>query len=69
MAKDKVTRAELEEIVMAEMRKHPDLAVGECVGTTRPTNANWDAAFVRHGNEPVPSRAFDVARGEASVFL
>ena len=62
MIRELKTRAELEEIVMAEIRKHPACRDVASVAIVQPTDRNWDAAFVMLTPPGAPTEAFEIAR-------
>ena len=61
MAKEKKTERELIELLMAELRKHPECAHVMDVTIIRPTSQNWQAAWVVDGIEMACRRAFSIA--------
>jgi hypothetical protein len=48
------SRSELEAILMAEIRKHPECSNVEAVAITRPLGRPWDVAVVRDGANRKP---------------
>jgi hypothetical protein len=55
MAKQVKTRTELEAMIMAEVRQHPECENVEVVAITRPVGRPWDVAVVRDGPS-IPAR-------------
>jgi hypothetical protein len=63
-AREKKTAAELEALIMQELRKHPDLSdvqsvlIGE---NPQPGPPNWRPEFVMVGPRNRPKKALDIA--------
>ena len=62
MAKEKITTAELSNLIMRELRKHSECDHVTSVGFTRPVQANWAAAFSCDGPRIAPAIAFEIER-------
>jgi hypothetical protein len=60
--KDMKTEAELESLLMEEVRKYPECSRVTGVAITRPTDRNWDVAWVMDGPRFVPPIANEIAR-------
>jgi len=60
--KQTLTQAELKRRLMDEIRKHPECVQISDVGFTRPTRANWDAAWALNGPSSAPPIAHEIVR-------
>ena len=65
--KQKMSQAELEALLMEQLRKHPECDHVLAVTITRPVqqspgDPNWDAAWSVDGNRIACPRAFEIAR-------
>ena len=72
-AKEKKSRAELEALVLEEVRQHPecDHIIGIAIAQppqTAPHHPNWDVAFTISGNQIPPPIAFEIAAKLKSQF-
>lgn len=64
MAKPTKTRAELEAMLMEELRQFPECSNVEAVAITRPLGRPWDIAIIRDGPHMKPecrARAREIA--------
>jgi hypothetical protein len=66
--KETKTESELELILMEEIRRHPECNHVTGVAITRPTDRNWDAAWVCSGPRLAPSIADEIARKLQAQF-
>jgi hypothetical protein len=67
MAKETITTARLTDLLIKEIRKHPECSNVMSVGFTRPLQAaphhpNWEPAFTCNGPVIAPPIAWEIAR-------
>jgi hypothetical protein len=67
MAKATITTAQLANLLMKEIRKHPECAHVQSVGFTRPLQSaphdpNWAPAFTCDGPKIAPAIAWEIGR-------
>jgi hypothetical protein len=72
-AKRKITTAELAELIMEEIRQHPDCSHVMNVGFTKPPqrsphDPNWAPAWISDGGKVAPAVAFEIGKRFQSEF-